>query len=97
MPRLPKAAKRLGPVGWALAVGELALLTGRHWRGVHPSTRSRLRELVTKSRGRPSGLTAAERREVVRLVRELRLGTLGRDLARAASPLRVPGAGRRRR
>jgi hypothetical protein len=79
------------PIAWTLAAAEVAVATRRHWVGLDPSTRRRLRELVTKSRGRPSNLTASEKRELRSLVGRLNLTKLGRELAAVASP------GRRRR
>jgi hypothetical protein len=81
---------------WALAVAEAAVATRRHWAGIDPGTRKRLRELVAKSRGRPSNLTAQEKRELRSLVSGLRLGKLGRELAAVASPVGLPGRRRSR-
>jgi hypothetical protein len=83
------------PIMWVLTVAEAVVATRRHWAGLDPRTRKRLRELVTKSRGRPSNLTAAEKRELRSLVGSLNLTKLGRDLAAVASPLRGPGRRRR--
>ena len=83
------------PIAWTLAAAEVAVATRRHWVGLDPSTRRRLRELVTKSRGRPSNLTASEKRELRSLVGRLDLVKLGRELAAVASPLRVRGRRRR--
>jgi hypothetical protein len=80
------------PIMWALTVAEAIVATRRHWSGIDPATRRRLRELVTKSRGRPSNLTANERRELRTLVGRLNLTKLARDVAAVASPIR----GRRR-
>jgi hypothetical protein len=82
------------PIMWVLTVAEAVVATRRHWSGLDPHTRRRLLELVTKSRGRPSNLTAAEKRELRSLVGRMNLTKLGRDLAVVASPLR---GGRRRR
>ena len=92
-----RAAGRAIPITWLLVVAEAALATRRHWQKVEPTTRRRLRELVAKSRGRPSNLTAAERREVRRLVDRLDLRVLVRDLTAVASPIGLPGRRRRSR
>jgi hypothetical protein len=84
------------PIMWVLTVAEAAVATRRHWSGIDPSTRRRLRELVTKSRGRPSNLTAGEKRELRSLVGRLELTKLGRELAAVANPIRGPGRRRRR-
>lgn len=94
MPRL----KRAIPAAWFLTVAEAAFATHRHLKqNVDPGTTRRLRELVTKSKGRPSNLTAHERRELRKLVGKLDLRTLGRDVAAVASPLPFPRRRRRRR
>ena len=43
--------------------------------------RERLRTLVRKSKGDPRRLTADERREVVRILRQVDVARLGRDVA----------------
>jgi hypothetical protein len=83
------------PIMWVLTVAEAVVATRRHWAGIDPSTRRRLRELVTKSRGRPSNLTAGEKRELRSLVGRLNLAKLGREIAAVASPVKVPGRRRR--
>ncbi len=93
MPRL----KRAIPFAWFLTAAEAALATHRHLKNVEPGTTRRLRELVTKSKGRPSNLTATERRELRKLVGKLDLRTLSRDIAAVASPLPFPRRRRRRR
>ena len=89
-------AKRAIPFAWFLTAAEAALATRRHLKNVEPGTTRRLRELVTKSKGRPSNLTAHERRELRKLVGKLDLRTLGRDVAAVASPLPLPRRRRRR-
>jgi hypothetical protein len=88
--------KRAVPIGWALLAAELVLATRRHWGQVNPRSRERLRELVVKSKGRPQNLTREERRELARLVGDLDLRTLSRELAKVASPIGFPGRRRRR-
>jgi hypothetical protein len=90
-----RAAGRAVPITWLLVVAEAALATRRHWQQVEPTTRRRLRELVAKSRGRPSNLTAAERSELRRLVDRLDLRVLVRDLTALASPIGLPRLKRR--
>jgi hypothetical protein len=80
-------------VGWALLVAELVLATRDHWIRLDPQTRERLWTLVSKSKGRPSNLSRAERNELMALMRKLRLFQLGRNLAGVASPV---GGGRRK-
>jgi hypothetical protein len=88
MPSLPTRMARRFPIMWALTVAEAVVATRRHWTGIDAHTRARLRELVAKSRGRPSNLTANEKRELRSLVGRLRLTKLGRDLAAVATPVK---------
>jgi hypothetical protein len=90
-----RMARRSVPFLWAWAVAEALMATRRHWSGIEPRTRKRLTELVTKSRGRPSNLSSAEKRELRKLVGELDLRALSRELGAVASPL-PRGRGRRR-
>ena len=43
----------------------------RHWQNLTPAERRRLRELLTRSKGRPSNLSRREQRELRDLVRKL--------------------------
>jgi hypothetical protein len=60
-------AKRL----WLVAVAESGWTAWRHWHRLEPGERQRLLALARKSRGRPSNLSAAERREADRLLGKL--------------------------
>jgi hypothetical protein len=82
---------------WALLAAETVMVVRRHWGSLPPRSRRRLRELVAKSKGLPTNLTPAERRELVEHVRKLDLRALARDIGEVASPIRVPGGRRRRR
>ena len=79
MPRIP----RLRTVPW-LVVAELAMAARRHWYLLEPAERARLRDLVTRSRGRRGNLTPDEREDLRYLVRRLEPG----GLVREALPLR---------
>jgi len=81
-------ARRAVPIAWVLVAAEAAIATKKHWDRLEPGTRQRVVGLVAKSKGRPSNLTAAEKKELRGLVRQLHLVRLGRDLAMVASPLR---------
>jgi hypothetical protein len=76
------------PFAWVLVAAEAALATRRHWERLEPGTRQRVVALVARSKGRPSNLTPSEKTELRKLVRQLHLVKLGRDLAAVASPLR---------
>ena len=63
-----------------LAIAQLALLVRRHLTLLEPDERGRLAKLVAQSKGRPGrNLSANEREELLRLVRKLEPGELGRN------------------
>ena len=92
-----RLGKRAVPIGWALLAAEAAIVLRRHWGSLDPHSRRRLRELVGKSKGRPGLLTREERRELVQHVRQLDLRGLAADIGDVVSPMRLPGARKRRR
>ena len=79
--RLLTPLKRIGPLGTALTLGQVAVVLRRHWRTIPAEKRERLAHLLRKSRGRLSNLTAEERGELRRLARQL-------DLAACCGPVR---------
>ena len=91
-----KATRRAVPLMWAFAVAEALAATRRHFSGVDPKVRRRVVHLVRKSKGRPSNLTAHEKKELRRLVGEMDLWQLSKDLAAVASPVGMPGRGKKR-
>ena len=84
------------PLMWAFAVAEALSATRRHFEGVDPGARRRAVELVRQSKGRPGNLNAAEKQELRRLVGEMDLWSLSKDLAAVASPVGKPGRKKRR-
>ena len=63
-----------------LAIGPLALTARRHLSLLDPEERTRLARLVAQSKGRPRrNLTAADREELLRLVRKLEPAQFGRS------------------
>ena len=65
-----------------LAIAQVALLVRRHLTLLEPDERTRLAKLVAQSKGRPNrNLTANDREELLRLVRKLEPGELGRNAA----------------
>jgi hypothetical protein len=62
---------RIGPLGVALTVGQVAWALREHWEAIPAQRRDRLQQLVRQSRGRRSNLSKSERHELTRLVREL--------------------------
>jgi hypothetical protein len=92
-----KLGRRALPIAWALMVAETVMVLRRHWGTLPPRSQQRMKELVTKSKGRPDKLTREERRELIGHVRQIDLGGLARDVGEVASPVRLPGRLRRRR
>lgn len=81
----PKArrggASLSGVMFWlrVLAIAQVALLVRRHLSLLDAGERQRLAALVAQSRGRPrKNLSAAERDELLRLVRKLEPGAFAR-------------------
>ena len=79
MPRLP--GRRAIP--W-LVVLEILRASKAHWDELNPRDRMRLVELLRKSKGRASNLSAAERNELRAIARRLELLRFGRAAAAAA-------------
>jgi hypothetical protein len=80
--------RKLGRLGVATTAGRFAWSAAQRWRALPPDRRDRLQDLLRKSGGRPSGLSAAERRELSALVRDLELPGLVRGAAMDATPPR---------
>jgi hypothetical protein len=80
-------AKRL----WIIAAIEVGWLANRHWRRLDPDERRRARELLVKSRGRPSRLSARERREAEAILDKLDYPEFGGRAARVFLPFRPAG------
>src|SRR3954462_6197770 len=71
---------------WFIAAIEVAWLANRHWRRVEPGGPRRLRELIRKSRGRPSKLSNKERREAEDLLQKLDFAELGGSVTTTLLP-----------
>jgi hypothetical protein len=72
---------RIGPLGMALTVGQVAWAVRDHWRAIPSDRRDRLAHLLRQAKGNPLNLPDADRRELKRLVRELNLPRLLRRSA----------------
>jgi hypothetical protein len=72
-------AVRALPWGRILAVARIVL--DRFADDIPKKDRSRLAALLKKSKADPRRLTVAERREIVRIVRQVDVAKLGRDVA----------------
>lgn len=84
------ALSRVRTMPW-LMVLQLAMTLRKHWKFLEPAERARLGALVKQSQGRPNRLSAAERREVRRLVAKLEPMTIARSvlpIGRRATKLR---------
>jgi len=90
-----RATRRAVPLMWALVVAEALGATRRHFAGIDPRLRRRAVELARKSKGRPSNLTAHEKRELRNLVGQMDLWQLSKELAAVASPVGMPGRRRK--
>jgi hypothetical protein len=78
------------PVFKLLAAGEVLLLAREHLRGLTPSERGRLLELVRRGRGRPSNLSEPERLELTELIAKLEPRLLAGEAVNKLSPLPLP-------
>src|SRR5882724_4159875 len=76
---------------WFIAAIQVAWLANRHWRRLEPEERRRLRELIRKSRGRPSRLSTKERAEAEELLQKLDFAELGGSVTTTLLPFRPLG------
>ncbi|HEX3563079.1 MAG TPA: hypothetical protein VHU24_09605 [Solirubrobacterales bacterium] len=76
---------------WFVAAIQVAWLANRHWRRLEPEERRRLRELIRKSRGRPSRLSTKERAEAEELLQKLDFAELGGSVTTTLLPFRPLG------
>jgi hypothetical protein len=86
--RLARRSRWLAQRLWLIAALEAAWIANRHWRRLEPDERARLRELVRKSRGRPSRLSDRERDEAAELLRKLDYAELGGSITGLFLPFR---------
>jgi hypothetical protein len=77
---------------WAriLILAEVALTIKRHLDLLDASEKSELQRLVRKSKGKPSNLSARERRRISDIVAKVEPSDLAREAATAAVPWRKP-------
>lgn len=75
------AGAALKAIPWkrVLAIGQLVFT--RFADDIPKKDRSRLGALLKKSKGDPRRLTIAERREIVRITRQVDVAKLGKDIA----------------
>jgi hypothetical protein len=77
---------RLIPFYRVLALGQTVLRARRHWRGLEPNDRRRLRALVMRGRN----MTPAERDEMRQILAKLEPRAFALATANAFSPVRMP-------
>jgi hypothetical protein len=70
---------RVKALPWA-ALLQVGFAVGRRWRALSERDRTRLTELVRRSRGRLGNLSSGERRELRKLARKLDLRGMGDEL-----------------
>jgi hypothetical protein len=92
VPALPVAAKA---IPWRLVVEVATIVYTRFREDVPQKDRRRMGTLVRKSKGDPRRLTAAERRELLAMLRRVDVKRLGRDVSAAVSLRRARGLLRR--
>jgi hypothetical protein len=85
---LGSAIRKIGPLGSAVIALQVVSTTRQHWQSLSSEDRARLQSLLRHSRGKPSNLSKAERRELRKLVRALQLPRLLRDSALNAAGIR---------
>lgn len=74
---------------WAALLAVARLIYDRFREDVSPSDRRKLGTLLRKSRGNPSRLTARDRDDILRILRDVDYKRLGRDVAGAATMSRA--------
>ena len=67
-------------IPWRLILEVAGIVSSRFRDDVPPKDRSRLADLVRRSKGDPRALTAVERREVLAILRSVDIQRLGRDV-----------------
>jgi hypothetical protein len=73
---------------WLVAALEIGWIARRHWHRLEPDERRRLLDLTRKSRGRPSRLSPAERREAAELLEKIDYAELGGNVTATVLPFR---------
>ncbi len=80
---------------WARILAVAQVVSRRVSEDIPSRDRRRLTELVRKSKGNPKLLTADERRELLRILRQVDYAKLGRDVAATAATAGLLGRGKR--
>ncbi|CAB4931375.1 unannotated protein [freshwater metagenome] len=80
----------LRAVPWILVLAALRVLYD-HWQRLEEQDRRRVAAILRSSRGFPNRMDYRARRDIVDIARRLDPLSLGRDLADAGMPFRIPG------
>jgi hypothetical protein len=83
--RLPVV--RAIPVARLIALAEVALIAHQHIGRLEPKERRRVIELLRRGRGRPSNLSAKERRELAILVAKAEPRLFARSVVKKFNPI----------
>jgi hypothetical protein len=89
--RFARRSRWLAERLWVIAAIELGWIANRHWRRLDRDERRRARQLLVKSRGMPSRLSARERREAERILEKLDYPGFGGSAAGILLPFRPAG------
>jgi hypothetical protein len=89
--RIARRSRWLAERLWVIAAIEIGWLANRHWRRLDRDERRRARQLLTKSRGMPSRLSARERREAQAILEKLDYPGFGGSAAGILLPFRPAG------
>ncbi len=82
--------RRLRAVPWILVLAAIRVMW-EHWQRIDENDRAHATKILADSKGMPHRMSDRQRRDLVAIARSLDHIGFGRDLADAASPVRVPG------
>lgn len=83
------AASAVRALPWARIIVIARVVAERLGDDIPPQDRRRLSAILKRTKGDPRQLTAAERRDVMRIVRQVDVGRLGRDVAAAGATAKL--------
>src|SRR5215208_11454 len=89
--RFARRSRWLAQRLWVIAAIEIGWLANRHWRRLDRNERRRARELLVKSKGRPSRLSTRERGEAEAILEKLDYPGFGGGAAGILLPFRPAG------
>jgi hypothetical protein len=77
--RVMRVRRLMRSAGAALTTAQIGWLLAQQWRSLPARDRGRFQALLRKSQGRPSNLSRAERRELMRITKALELPRVMRE------------------